>query len=204
MRIPTVRDGVDEETETIRAAGTAHLGRPARRVPGVFGSRPGHTGEAGWSQVWRVMAAATTIYATILGSPSRASAQRRPGVAPDLRVRPVPPGERDRSRAGLRVGRAAVRPAAARARAPLAAARRGSGRRARSSSASSRRRGRLAARQGGARYSAGSRSGAGGKLLGTPRSRRDSRRPARPASRAGYGWYAGRTVHHIRRFFASL
>ena len=41
-------------------------------VPGVFGVKTGHTDEAGWGQVAAAHGDGTTIYATILGSPSRA------------------------------------------------------------------------------------------------------------------------------------
>ena len=41
--------------------------------PGVFGVKTGHTSAAGWNQVTAVRReAARSIYATILGSPSRA------------------------------------------------------------------------------------------------------------------------------------
>jgi D-alanyl-D-alanine carboxypeptidase (penicillin-binding protein 5/6) len=40
-------------------------------VPGVFGVKTGHTTEAGWSQVAAARRGGVTVYATILGSPSR-------------------------------------------------------------------------------------------------------------------------------------
>ena len=41
-------------------------------VPGVFGVKTGHTSNAGWCQVAAVRGQGLTVYATILGSPSRA------------------------------------------------------------------------------------------------------------------------------------
>lgn len=42
------------------------------RFRGVFGVKTGHTGRAGWSQVAAARRAGVTIYAVLLGSPSRA------------------------------------------------------------------------------------------------------------------------------------
>ena len=46
-------------------------------VSGVLGVKTGHTGEAGWCQVAAVRGRGVTVYATILGSPSRGV--RKPG-----------------------------------------------------------------------------------------------------------------------------
>ena len=69
-------------------------------VPGVFGVKTGHTSTAGWNQVAAVRGDGTTIYATILGSPSRGATQRRPRDAARLRPRAVPAGRRRRPPAG--------------------------------------------------------------------------------------------------------
>ena len=73
MKLPTVRTAVEEVTDTIEGG--------SRRlhtwddllgvVPGVFGVKTGHTSAAGWNQVSAIRGDDTTIYATILGSPSR-------------------------------------------------------------------------------------------------------------------------------------
>jgi D-alanyl-D-alanine carboxypeptidase (penicillin-binding protein 5/6) len=41
------------------------------RYPGVIGVKTGHTSDAGWSQVAAARGRGLTVYATILGSPSR-------------------------------------------------------------------------------------------------------------------------------------
>ena len=74
MKIPAVRSAVDEVTDTIEG-GTVELHTwddLLGVVPGVFGVKTGHTSAAGWNQVSAIRGDGTTIYATILGSPSRA------------------------------------------------------------------------------------------------------------------------------------
>jgi D-alanyl-D-alanine carboxypeptidase (penicillin-binding protein 5/6) len=73
MKIPSVRAAVDEVSDTIED-GTRELHTwddLLGVVPGVFGVKTGHTSAAGWNQVSAVRADGTTVYATILGSPSR-------------------------------------------------------------------------------------------------------------------------------------
>jgi D-alanyl-D-alanine carboxypeptidase (penicillin-binding protein 5/6) len=73
MRIPSVRAAVDEVSDTIED-GTRSLHTwddLLGVVPGVFGVKTGHTSAAGWNQVSAIRAEGTTVYATILGSPSR-------------------------------------------------------------------------------------------------------------------------------------
>jgi D-alanyl-D-alanine carboxypeptidase (penicillin-binding protein 5/6) len=72
MRRPFVRETVATATTTISG------GRELRNwndllgvVPGVIGVKTGHTDEAGWSQVAAARGTGGTVYATILGSPSR-------------------------------------------------------------------------------------------------------------------------------------
>jgi len=72
MKIPIVRDSVDEETDTIADGETLHTWNDLLGVfPGVFGVKTGHTDGAGWGQVAAARGDGTVIYATILGSPSR-------------------------------------------------------------------------------------------------------------------------------------
>ncbi len=72
MRIRFVRQTVDEETDTIAGGRTLHtwddllaLYRP------TFGVKTGHTSEAGWCQVAAARLNGVTVYATLLGSPTR-------------------------------------------------------------------------------------------------------------------------------------
>jgi D-alanyl-D-alanine carboxypeptidase (penicillin-binding protein 5/6) len=73
MRVPFVRQTVDEQTASIAGGRTLHTWNDLLGVlPGVIGVKTGHTDDAGWSQVVADRQGPTTIYATILGSPSRA------------------------------------------------------------------------------------------------------------------------------------
>jgi serine-type D-Ala-D-Ala carboxypeptidase (penicillin-binding protein 5/6) len=72
MRVPFIRDTVDETTAAIPGGRTLHTWNDLLGVvPGVIGVKTGHTDDAGWSQVVADEAGTITIYATILGSPSR-------------------------------------------------------------------------------------------------------------------------------------
>ena len=74
MKIPTVREAVSEVSDAIES-GSRELHTwddLLGVVPGVFGVKTGHTSAAGWNQVSAIRGDDTTIYATILGSPSRA------------------------------------------------------------------------------------------------------------------------------------
>ena len=71
MRKPVVR-------RTVRLATATAAGRTLHtwddllgHFPGLIGVKTGHTDEAGWSQVAAVRGPGLTIYATILGSPTR-------------------------------------------------------------------------------------------------------------------------------------
>ncbi len=73
MRLPIVAATVDEQTATISGDRQLHTWNDLLGdFPGVFGVKTGHTSAAGWCQVVAVHGQDTTIYATILGSPSRA------------------------------------------------------------------------------------------------------------------------------------
>lgn len=72
MKIPAVRDAVRQVTATLADGRQLHTWNDLLGVvPGVFGVKTGHTNEAGWSQVAAVRGDGATVYATILGSPSR-------------------------------------------------------------------------------------------------------------------------------------
>ncbi|HEU5212309.1 MAG TPA: D-alanyl-D-alanine carboxypeptidase family protein [Gaiellaceae bacterium] len=73
MNKPFVRKTVRMRSATI--AGGRHLttwNDLLSTFPGVIGVKTGHTGNAGWCQVAAVRAPGMTVYATILGEPTRA------------------------------------------------------------------------------------------------------------------------------------
>lgn len=73
MKIPFVRNTVDQQVAYIAGGRTLHTWNDLLGVlPGVIGVKTGHTDDAGWCQVLAVKQGMTTIYTTILGSPSRA------------------------------------------------------------------------------------------------------------------------------------
>ncbi len=72
MKIPAVRNAVRHVTATLADGRELHTWNDLLGVvPGVFGIKTGHTDDAGWNQVAAVHGDGTTVYATILGSPSR-------------------------------------------------------------------------------------------------------------------------------------
>jgi serine-type D-Ala-D-Ala carboxypeptidase (penicillin-binding protein 5/6) len=72
MRNPLIRRLVRQETATIDGSRSLHTWNDLLgEFPGVFGVKTGHTSAAGWSQVAAARGNGVTIYATILGSPSR-------------------------------------------------------------------------------------------------------------------------------------
>jgi serine-type D-Ala-D-Ala carboxypeptidase (penicillin-binding protein 5/6) len=202
MRTRVVRDDVRQETATIQGGQTLHTWDDLLGVyPRVFGVKTGHTGEAGWCQVAAVHGRGVTIYATILGSPSRSV--RNTGLESLLtwglaQFRVVTAIEPSRIYASvdLPYGRAAVglKPA----KALLAVTRVGRPLVERVS----------AAKVASLPVTDGEVLGhvqvwSGGKLVGT-RDLVATRAVVRPGLAGRVRWYAGRTVHHIRRFFASL
>ena len=116
MKLAPVREAVDEvSTATISDGQTLHTWDDLLGVfPGVFGVKTGHTDGARWGQVSAARGGGTTIYATILGSPSRA---RRDadlekllayGIAQYRQVNPVLAG-RGYATVALPYGRAPLR-----------------------------------------------------------------------------------------------
>lgn len=74
MHVPIVRDIVAERSDTIEN-GTVplHTWNDLLGVfPGTIGVKTGHTNDAGWCEVAAVRASGYTVYAVILGSPTRA------------------------------------------------------------------------------------------------------------------------------------
>jgi D-alanyl-D-alanine carboxypeptidase (penicillin-binding protein 5/6) len=82
MRVPFVRDTVDETTASIAGGRVLHTWNDLLGiVPGVIGVKTGHTDDAGWSQVVADRRGGILVYATILGSASR---ERRNADLEDL------------------------------------------------------------------------------------------------------------------------
>lgn len=74
MREPVVRRLVRQESARISGGRSLHTWNDLLgEFPGVFGVKTGHTSSAGWSQVAAVRGNGVTLYATILGSPARAT-----------------------------------------------------------------------------------------------------------------------------------
>jgi serine-type D-Ala-D-Ala carboxypeptidase (penicillin-binding protein 5/6) len=72
MRSPVVRRLVRQESASISGGRTLHTWNDLLgEFPGTFGVKTGHTSGAGWNQVAAARGNHVTIYATILGSPSR-------------------------------------------------------------------------------------------------------------------------------------
>jgi D-alanyl-D-alanine carboxypeptidase (penicillin-binding protein 5/6) len=84
MQNPLIRSLVDERTETISGGRRLHTWNDLLGgFPGVVGVKTGHTRAAGWSQVAAARGTGVTVYATLLGSPTRA--QRNADLATLLR-----------------------------------------------------------------------------------------------------------------------
>jgi serine-type D-Ala-D-Ala carboxypeptidase (penicillin-binding protein 5/6) len=72
MKKPLIRQLVRTEDASIAGGRTLHTWNDLLgEFPGVYGVKTGHTSAAGWSQVAVARGNGVTIYATILGSPSR-------------------------------------------------------------------------------------------------------------------------------------
>jgi D-alanyl-D-alanine carboxypeptidase (penicillin-binding protein 5/6) len=72
MRTPFVRDTVDDETATIAGGRTLYTWDDLLSIfPRTIGVKTGHTDEAGWCQVAAARGSGVTVYATLLGGPTR-------------------------------------------------------------------------------------------------------------------------------------
>ena len=72
MQRPLIREIVRDPSETIAGGRVLDTWNDLlSSFPGVLGVKTGHTSAAGWSQVAAVRGRGFTIYATLLGSPSR-------------------------------------------------------------------------------------------------------------------------------------
>ena len=84
MHVPFVRQTVRRRTASIAGGRSLFTWNDLLgSFPGVIGVKTGHTDAAGWCEVAAAQEPGTTIYATILGSPSRA--QRNADLAALLR-----------------------------------------------------------------------------------------------------------------------
>ena len=73
MHTRFIRDTVRRKTATIAGGRTLHTWDDLlSTLPQTIGVKTGHTGNAGWCQVAAVRGRGVTIYATLLGSPTRA------------------------------------------------------------------------------------------------------------------------------------
>ena len=195
MAIPAVRSAVSMVTATLADGRVLHTWNDLLGVvPGVFGVKTGHTDKALWGQVAAIRGDGTTIYATILGSPSRSRRNAdletllAYGLSQYRQVDAVTTG-RDYASVTLPYGRAPLtliaaaplqavvrvgRPLAERVIAPLSAS--------------------LPIRRG--QVLGHVEVWAHGRLLGR-RALVASRAVAKPGLAARVEWYAGRTVHHV-------
>jgi serine-type D-Ala-D-Ala carboxypeptidase (penicillin-binding protein 5/6) len=74
MREPLIRQLVRQRSATISGGRSLHTWNDLLgEFPGTFGVKTGHTTAAGWNQVAAARGNGVTIYATILGSPSRST-----------------------------------------------------------------------------------------------------------------------------------
>ena len=72
MRIPIVRTLVREQTATISDGTVVHTWNDLLGIfPGLFGVKTGHTDNAGWCEVAAAKRPGYTLYAVVLGSPTR-------------------------------------------------------------------------------------------------------------------------------------
>jgi D-alanyl-D-alanine carboxypeptidase (penicillin-binding protein 5/6) len=72
MRTRFVRDTVDEQTATIAGGRTLYTWDDLLSIfPRTIGVKTGHTAQAGWCQVAAARGPGVTIYATLLGGPTR-------------------------------------------------------------------------------------------------------------------------------------
>jgi D-alanyl-D-alanine carboxypeptidase (penicillin-binding protein 5/6) len=202
MRTRVVRDDVRQETATIQGGQVLHTWDDLLGTfPNVFGVKTGHTGNAGWCQVAAVRGRGVTVYATILGSPSRSVRNAALesllswGLAQFRVVDAIEP-RRVYASVALPYGLPAVtlRPA----KGLRAVARVGRPFVERVS----------ATRVGSLPVQAGEVLGRvevwkSGKLVGS-RPLVATRAVARPGLAGRVRWYARRTVHHLLRFFSSL
>jgi D-alanyl-D-alanine carboxypeptidase (penicillin-binding protein 5/6) len=199
MRIRFVRETVAERTDTIAGGRTLHTWNDLLGTfPHVLGVKTGHTSGAGWSQVAAVRGRGVTIYATILGGPSRG--QRNADLESLLiwglaQYRIVPAIRSDRPYAEVRLpyGKAPLPLVAPKQLLAVARVGRPLTERVVAAAAVS-----LPVARGAV---LGHVEVWAGKRLVGRRPLVASRTVNRPGLAGRVGWYAGRTVHHLAHLF---
>jgi D-alanyl-D-alanine carboxypeptidase (penicillin-binding protein 5/6) len=199
MHQAVVRQIVRQRTATIAGGRVLHTWNDLLgSFPGLIGVKTGHTAAAGWCEVGAVRARGFSIYATVLGSPTRA--QRNADLAALLRwglsrYRTVAVVERGRvySRVEIGYGRSPLELVAARPLVRAVRIDRPLTQRVVADTAV-----RLPVRKG--QVLGEVRAFEGRKLLGV-RPLVASRSVAPPGVLGRVRWYAGRTVHHFIGFF---
>ncbi|HEU5363685.1 MAG TPA: D-alanyl-D-alanine carboxypeptidase family protein [Gaiellaceae bacterium] len=195
MRIRFVRETVAEQTDTIEGGRTLHTWDDLlSELPNTIGVKTGHTSAAGWCQVAAVRGRGVTIYATLLGSPTRS--ERNEDLRALLvwglsRFRVVPAVREGRTYAEVRVpyGRAPLRLVAPKTLLAVARVGRPLTQTVTAPAVIS-----LPVRKGAVLGRVEIR--AGGKLVGT-RDLVASRTIHKPGVVGRLGWYAGRAIHHL-------
>jgi D-alanyl-D-alanine carboxypeptidase (penicillin-binding protein 5/6) len=195
MRTRFVRDTVRKETATIADGQVLHTWDDLLSIlPQTIGVKTGHTDQAGWCQVAAARGRGVTVYATLLGSPSRA---RRNvdleslliwGLA-QFRVVPAVQQGRVYARVALPYGRAPVDLVA---RKPLLTVARVG--RPLTETVVFRRGATLPVERGQVLGKVTIRDGR--RVVGT-RELVASRTINKPGLGSRLGWYAGRTLHHL-------
>jgi len=195
MRTRFVRETVDDRTATIAGGRVLHTWDDLLTLfPQTIGVKTGHTNEAGWCQVAAVRGRGVTVYATLLGSPTRAvrnddlESLLQWGLA-QFRVVPVVQDTRVYATVKVGYGRAPLELVAAKPL--LAVARVGKPLTERV----------VAARSATLPVQRGARLGmvevwSGSRLVGA-RELVASRTIDEPGVAGRLGWYAGRTFHHL-------
>jgi D-alanyl-D-alanine carboxypeptidase (penicillin-binding protein 5/6) len=200
MRVRFVRETVRERTDTIAGGRTLHTWNDLLATfPHLLGVKTGHTAGAGWSQVAAARGRGLTIYATILGGPTRS--QRNSdltellawGIA-QYRVVHAVDARRVYAKVALPYGKD---PLELRAEKPLLAVVRVE--RALTETVVAESVVSLPVRAGQVLGHVEVR--AGKRLIGR-RTLVASRTVNRPGTSARVGWYAGRTIHHLAGFFS--
>ncbi len=199
MHTRFIRETVGEETDTIAGGRTLHTWDDLLSLfPPTIGVKTGHTSAAGWCQVAAARGRGVTVYATLLGSPTRS---KRNADLQSLLVwglgqfRVVPAVHTGRSYAQVKVpyGRGPLTLVAARPL--LAVARLG---RPLTQTVTAPAVVALPVRAGAVLGRVEIR--AGGKVVGT-RDLVASRTINKPSLPRRLAWYAGRTLHHLGHLF---
>ena len=199
MRTRFIRQTVARSTATISGGRTLHTWDDLLSLfPETIGVKTGHTSKAGWCQVAAARGHGVTIYATLLGSPTRS--QRNDDLESLLvwglaQFRVVPVVQLDRVYAQVRVGYGRAPLDLVAARPELAVARVG---RPLQETVVAAAHAALPVRQGKVLGYVEIRDGS--RIVG----RRDlvaSRTINKPGVVGRLRWYAGRTVHHLTHLF---